>query len=76
MRARAAPPSTVPSNVTMLVRHKENKHGMKFFLDTANIQEIRDAASTGILDGITTNPTLISKEGNSFEDQLLKSARW
>jgi transaldolase len=45
---------------------------MKFFLDTANINEIRDAASTGIVDGITTNPTLISKEGNPFEDQLLK----
>ena len=45
---------------------------MKFFLDTANIDEIRDAASTGVLDGITTNPTLISKEGNTFEDQLLK----
>src|SRR3989442_15295151 len=45
---------------------------MKFFLDTANIEEIRDAASTGVLDGITTNPTLISKEGNTFEDQLLK----
>jgi transaldolase len=45
---------------------------MKFFLDTANIDEIREAASTGVLDGITTNPTLISKEGNTFEDQLLK----
>ena len=45
---------------------------MKFFLDTANLDEIRDVASTGILDGITTNPTLISKEGNSFEDQLIK----
>jgi len=45
---------------------------MKFFLDTANLDEIRDVASTGILDGITTNPTLISREGNSFEDQLLK----
>src|ERR1700739_357465 len=45
---------------------------MKFFLDTANIEEIREAASTGIVDGITTNPTLISKEGNPFEDQLLK----
>ena len=45
---------------------------MKFFLDTANLDEIRDAASTGVLDGITTNPTLISKEGNTFEDQLLK----
>src|SRR4029078_3271731 len=45
---------------------------MKFFLDTANLDETRDVASTGILDGITTNPTLISKEGNAFEDQLLK----
>ena len=45
---------------------------MKFFLDTAKIEEIRDAASTGVLDGVTTNPTLISKEGNTFEDQLLK----
>jgi transaldolase len=45
---------------------------MKFFLDTANLEEIKDVASTGILDGITTNPTLISREGNTFEDQLLK----
>src|SRR5438046_5637929 len=45
---------------------------MKFFLDTANIDEIRDAAGTGVLDGVTTNPTLISKENNTFEDQLLK----
>jgi len=45
---------------------------MKFFLDTANIDEIREVASTGILDGITTNPTLIAKEGNPFEEQLLK----
>src|SRR5579884_1691787 len=45
---------------------------MKFFLDTANLDEIREAAATGVLDGITTNPTLISREGNSFEDQLLK----
>jgi transaldolase len=45
---------------------------MKFFLDTANLAEIRDAAATGIVDGITTNPTLISKEGHPFEEQLLK----
>ena len=45
---------------------------MKFFLDTANLEEIGDAASTGVLDGVTTNPTLISKEGNAFEAQLLK----
>jgi transaldolase len=38
-------------------------YAMKFFLDTANLDEIRDAASIGILDGVTTNPTLVSKEG-------------
>lgn len=37
---------------------------MKFFLDTANIDEIKDAASWGVLDGVTTNPTLVSREGN------------
>lgn len=36
---------------------------MKFFLDTANLDEIRDAASIGILDGVTTNPSLVSKQG-------------
>ena len=45
---------------------------MKFFLDTANVDEIREAASTGILDGVTTNPSLIAHEGHDFEDQLLK----
>jgi transaldolase len=45
---------------------------MKFFLDTANLDEIRDAASTGILDGITTNPSLIAREGQSLQDQLVK----
>jgi transaldolase len=38
-------------------------YAMKFFLDTANLDEIRDAASIGILDGVTTNPTLVSKQG-------------
>jgi transaldolase len=37
---------------------------MKFFLDTANLNEIREAAELGFADGVTTNPTLISKEGN------------
>ncbi len=36
---------------------------MKIFIDTANLKEIKDAASFGILDGVTTNPSLISKEG-------------
>ncbi len=35
---------------------------MKFFIDTANIEEIKEAASIGVLDGVTTNPTLISRE--------------
>jgi transaldolase len=37
---------------------------MKFFLDTANLEEIRNAASYGFLDGVTTNPSLVAKEGN------------
>lgn len=37
---------------------------MKFFIDTANLEEIREAAALGILDGVTTNPSLIAKEGN------------
>jgi len=45
---------------------------MKFFLDTANIDEIKQAASMGILDGVTTNPTLVSKENRKFKDLLLQ----
>jgi len=37
---------------------------MKFFLDTANLDEIRKAAALGLCDGVTTNPTLVAKEGN------------
>src|SRR5258708_25490327 len=36
---------------------------MKFFIDTASLSEIREAASLGILDGVTTNPSLVAKEG-------------
>ncbi|EQD65159.1 translaldolase, partial [mine drainage metagenome] len=43
---------------------------MKLFLDTANVQEIRTAASWGILDGVTTNPSLVAKESRSFEEIL------
>jgi len=45
---------------------------MKFFLDTANIDEIREAASWGILDGVTTNPSLISKEKGNFEEIIVE----
>ncbi|HKY45858.1 MAG TPA: fructose-6-phosphate aldolase [Pyrinomonadaceae bacterium] len=37
---------------------------MKFFLDTANLNEIRDAATLGLVDGVTTNPSLVAKEGS------------
>jgi transaldolase len=45
---------------------------MKFFLDTANLEDIRNAAPWGIIDGVTTNPTLIAKEGIAIEDQVRK----
>lgn len=44
---------------------------MKFFLDSANMKEIKDAASSGILDGVTTNPSLVSKEGDQKEFKQL-----
>ncbi|MFQ5991344.1 MAG: fructose-6-phosphate aldolase [Nitrospiraceae bacterium] len=45
---------------------------MKIFLDTANVKEIQEAASLGVLDGVTTNPSLVSKEGRSFREVLLE----
>lgn len=41
---------------------------MKFFIDTANIDQIKEAAAMGVLDGVTTNPSLIAKEKGKFED--------
>ncbi|MFB4169837.1 fructose-6-phosphate aldolase [Virgibacillus sp. JSM 102003] len=43
---------------------------MKFFIDTANIEEVRSANELGILAGVTTNPSLVAKEGISFHDRL------
>jgi transaldolase len=43
---------------------------MKLFLDSANLDEIREVAGWGVLDGVTTNPSLCSKESVSFEDNL------
>jgi transaldolase len=43
---------------------------MKFFIDTANINEIKEAAALGILDGVTTNPSLVAKEGKDFRALL------
>ena len=48
---------------------------MKFFIDTANLKQIKEAASYGLLDGVTTNPSLVAKEGKNFRellDEILK----
>jgi transaldolase len=45
---------------------------MKIFLDTANLDEIRDAASIGVLDGVTTNPSLIAKENADFKKRVVE----
>jgi transaldolase len=45
---------------------------MKFFIDTANLNEIKEAQSLGILDGVTTNPSLMAKEGITGKDNILK----
>jgi len=45
---------------------------MKFFIDTANLQEIREANDLGVLDGVTTNPSLMAKEGITGSENILK----
>ena len=43
---------------------------MKFFVDTADAGEIRELAATGLLDGVTTNPSLVAKTGRKFPDVI------
>ena len=45
---------------------------MKFFLDTANLEEIRQGVSLGDIDGVTTNPTLVAKENRPFREHILE----
>lgn len=45
---------------------------MKFFIDTAEVKEIREAAAMGLVDGVTTNPSLVAKSGRKFKDVLLE----
>ena len=44
---------------------------MKFFIDTANLEQIQEAQDMGILDGVTTNPSLMAKEGISGEENII-----
>ena len=45
---------------------------MKFFLDTASVKEIREGQAMGVLDGVTTNPSLVAKEGTPFKETVLE----
>ena len=45
---------------------------MKFFLDTANVKEIREGQAMGVLDGVTTNPSLVAKEGKPFKETVIE----
>ena len=44
---------------------------MKLFVDTGDVDEVRQAAEWGIIDGVTTNPTLIAKSGHGFRETVL-----
>ena len=51
-----------------------NKFGVKimeFYLDTANVEQIKKAAALGVVDGVTTNPTLIAKEGGKSQQEII-----
>ena len=45
---------------------------MKFFIDTADVKEIKEAAAMGLVDGVTTNPSLVAKSGRKFREVLLE----
>lgn len=56
---------------SLLTNQIKNKK-MKFFIDTANLQDIKEAQELGVLDGVTTNPSLMAKEGITGKDNILK----
>jgi transaldolase len=64
-------------NITLRVEtsEKEDDHSMKFFIDTANIDEIKEANAMGMVDGVTTNPTLIAREKGEFKDIIAEICR-
>ncbi|MCA9848775.1 MAG: hypothetical protein KC472_12430 [Dehalococcoidia bacterium] len=45
---------------------------MRIFMDTANIDDIRRGAALGVVDGVTTNPTLVAKEGVQYRDRIME----
>jgi hypothetical protein len=63
---------TLPPNGTFERALAQVEGKMKFFIDTAYIDEIREVAAMGIIDGVTTNPSLVAKTGRKFRDVLLE----
>jgi len=51
---------------------KKTNNSMKFFIDTANLDQIKEAQDLGVLDGVTTNPSLMAKEGIKGQNNILK----
>ncbi|MFH1670171.1 MAG: fructose-6-phosphate aldolase [Patescibacteria group bacterium] len=49
---------------------------MKLFLDTANVDQVAEIAAWGVLDGVTTNPSLVAKEGKDFKETVLKMCKY
>jgi transaldolase len=56
----------------MVANQAKEATNMKFFLDTANLEEIRQGVSFGVIDGITTNPTLVAKEKRPFREHVIE----
>ena len=63
-----SPRRTHPKINTQLIKYRI----MKFFIDTANLAQIKEAQALGVLDGVTTNPSLMAKEGITGKDSILK----
>ena len=61
-----------PADATSSSGMAQRRSPMKFFIDTADIKEIREAAAMGLVDGVTTNPSLVAKTGRKFRDVLLE----
>ncbi len=55
-----------------MLNQKSQKYFMKFFIDTANLEQIKEAHDLGILDGVTTNPSLMAKEGIKGKEAILQ----
>jgi len=58
----------ISKKLDFISEHLPRKERMKIFIDTADVEQIRKANSWGILDGVTTNPTLVSRTGRSFKE--------